>query len=275
MLQNCAIFYILGDSIKVDSNIDLSEIEGSLGRCQSTQPLFYNQNNEYQLLVTQKMNAYTGQCRWQNHSNIYLSCLFDRKIWQKHSIKPSANDDMELIGHISDVDTDILHVFYTDENGLVHDSTYNISTEKFIKQAVLQQKNLKILSYDSDRKLMYMLTNEMVYQKVKSNFGIFVYEPTYAKTLGDGRVAYYAGKEGSPEQVCIAEELPDEMLYMSLFIGAESKSVHERIRTQLSPKPIPIDPDLQTTTVPMIATRPSFQAIAFVLLMLLLCIIFR
>ncbi|VDK87325.1 unnamed protein product [Litomosoides sigmodontis] len=229
MLQNCAIFYILGDNIKPGSKIDLSEIEGSFGRCQSAQPLFYKKNNEYQLLIAQKMSVYTGQCLWQDNSEVYLNCLFDRKQWKKHSVKPSPSDDTEIIGHVTDVDTNILHVFYTDENGIIYDSSYNISSEKFIKQAALQQKNLKKLSYDPDRQLMYMLTNEMVYQKVKSNFGFFVYEPTYAKTLGDGRVAYYAGKEGNPVQVCIAEVQPDETLYMSLLVGVDSKSVEEKL----------------------------------------------
>ncbi|KAM3716751.1 Expansin-B10 [Dirofilaria immitis] len=224
MLQNCAIFYILGENVKPHININLPKTEGSLNRCQSQKPLFYRRNNEYQLLIAQKMSIFTGQCLWQNNSDVYLSCLFDRKHWKKHSIKPSASDDMEIIGHITDIDTDILHVFYNDENGVIHDSTYNISSEKFIKQATLQQKNLKKLSYDSDRQLMYMFTNEMVYQRVKSNFGIFAYEPTYSKvnnfsrgsyssfsfsnyyyiikkTLGDGRVAYYAGKEGNSEQI--------------------------------------------------------------------------
>ncbi|VDN91617.1 unnamed protein product [Brugia pahangi] len=272
MLQNCAIFYILGENIKSESNIDLFEIEGSLGRCQLTQPLFYRQNNEYQLLIAQKMSVYTGQCIWQNRSDVYLSCLFDRKQWQKHSVKPSTSDDTEIIGHITDVDTNILHVFYNDENGIIHDATYNTSSERFIKQAVLQQKNLKKLSYDSDRQLMYMLTNEMVYQKVKSNFGIFSYEPTYAKTLGDGRIAYYAGKEGIPEQVCIAEVQPDETLYMSLFVGLDDRSsVHERIRAQLAPKTEPNEPDLQTSTIYMAAARPSFHTISSTLFLLFLC----
>ncbi|VBB32977.1 unnamed protein product [Acanthocheilonema viteae] len=100
MLQNCAIFYILGDNIKANSNIDLSDIEGSL---------------EYQLVIAQKMSIYTGQCLWQNNSEFYLNCLFDRKQWKKHSIKPSINDDdTEIIGHVTDVDADILHVFYID-----------------------------------------------------------------------------------------------------------------------------------------------------------------
>lgn len=295
MLQNCAIFYILGENIKSESNIDLFEIEGSLGRCQLTQPLFYRQNNEYQLLIAQKMSVYTGQCIWQNRSDVYLSCLFDRKQWQKHSVKPSTSDDTEIIGHITDVDTNILHVFYNDENGIIHDATYNTSSERFIKQAVLQQKNLKKLSYDSDRQLMYMLTNEMVYQKVKSNFGIFSYEPTYAKvnkftrgsystfsfsnsyyiikkTLGDGRIAYYAGKEGIPEQVCIAEVQPDETLYMSLFVGLDDRSsVHERIRAQIAPKTEPNEPDLQTSTIYMAAARPSFHTISSTLFLLFLC----
>ncbi|KAL3986050.1 hypothetical protein ACH3XW_41180 [Acanthocheilonema viteae] len=276
MLQNCAIFYILGDNIKANSNIDLSDIEGSLGRCQSSQPLFYKRNNEYQLVIAQKMSIYTGQCLWQNNSEFYLNCLFDRKQWKKHSIKPSINDDdTEIIGHVTDVDADILHVFYIDENGILHDSSYNITSENFIKQAVLQQKNLKKLSYDSDRQLMYMLTNEMVYQKVKSNFGIFVYEPTYAKTLGDGRVAYYVGKEGHHEQACIAEVLPYETLHMSLFVGTDRESVHERIRTQLAPMPTPIEPDVQTTMVPMTASRLSFQTVTFVLILLLLSAISR
>lgn len=37
---------------------------------------------------------------------------------------------------------------------------------------------------------MYMFTNEMVYQKVKSNLGIFVYEPTYAKVNNFSRGSY-------------------------------------------------------------------------------------
>uniref|UniRef100_A0A0R3RLF3 DUF4738 domain-containing protein n=1 Tax=Elaeophora elaphi TaxID=1147741 RepID=A0A0R3RLF3_9BILA len=275
MLQNCAVFYILGDDIRPNNNIDLSEIEGSLGRCQSTQPLFYKEDDEYQLMIAQKMSAYTGECRWENSSGVYLNCLFDRKQWKKHSIKPSANDDMEIIGHVTDADTNILHFFYVDENGIIHDSSYNISSEKFIKHAALQQKILKKLSYDSDRQLMYMLTNDMVYQKVKSNFGIFVYEPTYTKTLGDGRVAYYAGKEGSAEQVCITEVLPDETLYMSLFVGADSASIYERIRSQIAPRPSPTEPDLQTTTIPMTATRPSFQITSFLLIVLLLYTISR
>ncbi|CAG9530102.1 unnamed protein product [Cercopithifilaria johnstoni] len=275
MLQNCAIFYIHGDNIKSDTNIDLLDIEGSLGRCQLTQPLFYKQNNEYKLLIAQKMSAYTGQCSWQNNSKIYLNCLFDRKEWEKHSIKPSESDDTEIIGHVTDVETDILHVFYTDENGIIHDSSYNVSSEKFIKQAALQQTNLKKISYDSDRQLMYMFTNEMVYQKVKSNSGIFVYEPTYAKTLGDGRIAYYAGKEGTPEQVCIAEVLPDETLYMSLLVGVDSRSVYERIRSQLAPKPKPIEPNVETTEMPQTASRLSFQTTSFILIMVLLCSIFR
>ncbi|VDO36802.1 unnamed protein product [Onchocerca flexuosa] len=114
MLQNCAVFYILGDNIKPHTNINLSKIEGSLNRCQSTKPLFYKRNNEYQLLIAQKMSIYTGQCVWQNNSDVYLSCLFDRKHWKKHSIKPSSSDDTEIIGHITDVDTHILHVFYID-----------------------------------------------------------------------------------------------------------------------------------------------------------------
>lgn len=97
----------------------------------------------------------------------------------------------------------------------------------------------------------------------------------YFQTLGDGRVAYYAGKEGNPEQVCIVEVQPDETLYMSLFVGADSRSVYERIRNQLAPKPTPIDPDLQTTTMPMTASRPSFQAISLVLIVLLLNTISR
>lgn len=45
MHQNCAIFYILGDSIKSDSKIDLSEIDGSSRQCRKAQPLFYKHND--------------------------------------------------------------------------------------------------------------------------------------------------------------------------------------------------------------------------------------
>ncbi|VDK89621.1 unnamed protein product [Onchocerca ochengi] len=121
---------------------------------------------------------------------------------------------------------------------------------------------------------MYMLTNEMVHQRVKSNFGIFTYEPTYAKMSSDGRVAYYAGKEGNPEQVCIAEVSHEETLYMSLFVGAGDKSAYERIQNQLAPKPKPIVPD-ETTAMPMTASRPSLQITLFVLLVLLSCNISR
>lgn len=97
----------------------------------------------------------------------------------------------------------------------------------------------------------------------------------YFQTLGDGRVAYYAGKEGNPVQVCIAEVRPDEALYMSLFVGVDSKSVYERIKTQLAPKPPPIKPDHQTTAKPSLASRLSLHTTSFILILLFLFTISR
>uniref|UniRef100_A0A915PRB1 Uncharacterized protein n=1 Tax=Setaria digitata TaxID=48799 RepID=A0A915PRB1_9BILA len=88
--------------------------------------------------------------------------------------------------------------------------------------------------------------------------------------LGDGRIAYYAGKEGNQEQVCVTEILPDETLHLSLFVGTTSESTaYERIRNQL----LPVIPDSQTTTPSMTASRLSSQTTSFILLALLLFII--
>ncbi|VDK52874.1 unnamed protein product [Gongylonema pulchrum] len=119
---------------------------------------------------------------------------------------------------------------------------------------------------------MYTLRSTVAYQRVHSDHGVFTYKPAHTdlsnfsrgsysafsfsnhyflakKMLTDGRVAYYAGVEGKPEQVCIAETLPDEALHLTLFVGTGSQSAHEKIRAQFSPKPEPTVPDLPMTTM--------------------------
>ncbi|VDK36710.1 unnamed protein product [Gongylonema pulchrum] len=111
MLQNCAIFYALGDNI---SQINVSQIEGISNRCWGLQPMLYRQRNGYRLMVVQKMSIYTGDCKWDSSSSDYLKCLFERNLWRKTAVKPSSSDDIEVIGHAADLNTDILHVLYVD-----------------------------------------------------------------------------------------------------------------------------------------------------------------
>ncbi|VDM96671.1 unnamed protein product [Thelazia callipaeda] len=272
MFHNCAVFYAVGDNIKPDSDLNFSKIQNLPGRCSSPQPILYRQNNEFRLLIAQKMSAYTGKCKWNQESENYQTCKFDRKHWKRLSVKPFSSDESEIIGYTSDVNTNILHVFFNDENGLVHDSMYNISSEKFIKNAVLQQRNLKKISYDSDRGLMYMLTKEIIYQRVKNDLGVFIYQPTYTKTLGDGRVAYYAGAENVSEQYCIVELSSEDELYMTLFVGSGGRrSVHELIRSQLAPQPV-LTRTILINSTPMskAAAKPLNQALILLLFTLLL-----
>lgn len=88
--------------------------------------------------------------------------------------------------------------------------------------------------------------------------------------LSDGRVAYYAGVEGKPNQECIAETSPNEELSLTLFVGTGIRSAHERIRAQLSPKPELDVPNLHLTTMAKIAGGSSSSSLSISLALLLL-----
>ncbi|VDK62050.1 unnamed protein product [Anisakis simplex] len=144
---NCLIFFVTGDEI-AEGHFDLSRITDKPGKCKDPKPIFYKQDNEYKILVAQKKSVYTSGCKWEEHQS-YHSCKFSRSAWMKKSVAPDGDVD-EIIGHVTDLNTDILHILYTNEEASMFDAMYNISSQNFVATAKIDEASFKISSFDSD-----------------------------------------------------------------------------------------------------------------------------
>uniref|UniRef100_A0A915A345 Uncharacterized protein n=1 Tax=Parascaris univalens TaxID=6257 RepID=A0A915A345_PARUN len=64
----------------------------------------------------------------------------------------------EIVAHVTDIGTDILHVLYKDEKAVMLDGMYNLSSGSFAKNEEFSDSNFKLSSFDTDLKWPGTLT---------------------------------------------------------------------------------------------------------------------
>uniref|UniRef100_A0A0M3II56 Secreted protein n=1 Tax=Ascaris lumbricoides TaxID=6252 RepID=A0A0M3II56_ASCLU len=148
--SSCTLFYIIGDELE-NKPFDITMVQGLPSGCNDPVPFFYRKDNEYEVLVAQKKSVYLDGCEWQSFDSFH-SCKFSRSEWRKTWVVPEGEVD-EIVAHVTDVNTDILHVLYKDEEAVMFDGMYNLSSGKFAKNEEINDSNFKLSSFDSDLKV--------------------------------------------------------------------------------------------------------------------------
>uniref|UniRef100_A0A915B4N9 Signal peptide containing protein n=3 Tax=Parascaris univalens TaxID=6257 RepID=A0A915B4N9_PARUN len=256
--SSCTLFYITGDELE-NKRFDITALHGLPSGCNDPIPFFYRKDNKYEVVVAQKKSVYVDGCEWQSF-NSFHSCKFSRSEWRKTWVVPEGEVD-EIVAHVTDIDTDILHVLYKDEEAVMFDGMYNLSSGSFVKNEEFSDSNFKLSSFDTDLKRLYYETDRLGYQEVHSDRGIFTFlydhkQLTYfnesdyiafsfsnkfylvKKKYRGNRELYYIGNEENAEQLCISNTANNVALIMQIFVGGEfdDGSIHSRIREQISPK---------------------------------------
>ncbi|MFH4980235.1 hypothetical protein AB6A40_006944 [Gnathostoma spinigerum] len=172
---------------------------------------------------------------------------------------------MKIIGYVNDVNSDIVHIIFNDEDEVFRDAIYNISSSKFVLHSTIPFGSVEYMSYDADRRRMYLKASNIEWTPVRNEDGVLYIEPKKRVKLSTLNASddivdfsfsnglyivkkrqnnvdrYYVGSEESEEMVCISESSENDGLVMKFFVTSNERpgSTFSSIRAQLSPRPSP------------------------------------
>uniref|UniRef100_A0A914RRC0 Dipeptidylpeptidase IV N-terminal domain-containing protein n=1 Tax=Parascaris equorum TaxID=6256 RepID=A0A914RRC0_PAREQ len=84
---------------------------------------FDSLREKYEVVVAQKKSVYVDGCEWQSF-NSFHSCKFSRSEWRKTWVVPEGEVD-EIVAHVTDIDTDILHRLYYETDRLGYQEVHS------------------------------------------------------------------------------------------------------------------------------------------------------